>query len=102
MPNFVRVAGVAEIKPGGARRVEIEGHEIALFNVDGRYCAVDAVCPHRGGPVEEGTLDGEQVTCPWHGAVFNVTTGTVLSGPAPTDLRAYPVRLNGENIEIEV
>ena len=102
MGNFVRVAGVGELKPGDAKQVQAEGQEIALFNVDGEYHAVRATCTHRGGPLAEGTLEGEQVTCPWHGAVFNVTTGAVVAGPAGEAIGRYPVRVVGEDVEIEV
>ncbi|MCS6815760.1 MAG: non-heme iron oxygenase ferredoxin subunit [Blastocatellia bacterium] len=102
MGQFVKVARVSEVAPGEARLVEIEGRRIALFNLNGTFHAIDDVCPHRGGPLSEGTLEGEIVVCPWHGARFRISTGEVLSPPATHGVTCYPVRVQGEDIEIEV
>jgi nitrite reductase/ring-hydroxylating ferredoxin subunit len=58
-----------------------DGHEIALFKVNGEIYALDNSCPHQGGPLGEGTMDGSIVSCPWHGWEFNVTTGECLNMP---------------------
>src|SRR5438552_2815804 len=83
MGQFIRVASTADLAPGETRCVEASGKKIALFNLDGSFYAIDNTCTHRGGPLCEGGVSGGEVTCPWHGAVYNFKTGAVLSGPAP-------------------
>ena len=82
--------------------VEIDGKQIALFNADRAVYAIDHNCTHRGGPLAEGLLEGTEVTRPWHGAVFDVTSGAVLGAPAPRDVARYDVRVTGEDIEIQL
>lgn len=102
MTEFVKVAKTGEIAPGEARVVEAAGKRIALFNVGGTFYAIDDACTHRGGPLSEGMVRGTEVTCPWHGAIFDVSTGSVLGPPAPQDLAHYAVRVKGEDIEVEL
>jgi len=102
MGEFIKVARASEIAPGQARAVEVEGKRIALFNVDGTFYAIDDTCTHEGGPLSEGMLADTEVTCPWHGAVYDVTSGAVLAAPAPRDVARYNVRVEGEDIEVEV
>ena len=102
MAEFIKVAGVGDIAPGEARGVEARGKRIALFNIDGTFHAIDDTCTHRGGPLSEGMLMGTEVTCPWHGAVFDVTSGAVRGAPAPRDVAHYAVRVEGQNIEVEL
>ena len=78
----VRVAGVGELGPGENRVVEADGRSIAVFNVEGRYYAIDNVCPHRGGPLGEGDLDGPVIACPWHAWRWDVTSGANVNNPA--------------------
>jgi ferredoxin-NADP reductase/nitrite reductase/ring-hydroxylating ferredoxin subunit len=75
---------------------------IAVFNDGGRFHANDDACTHQGGPLSEGTLDGRVVTCPWHGARFDVTTGAVVSPPARRSVATYPVRVSGPDLLVEV
>ena len=86
----VRVAGAGDVTPGQGRVVEVEGRTIALFNVEGRYYAIDNNCPHRGGPLGEGDLDGATVSCPWHAWRWDVTTGATTNNPA-VKVACYPV-----------
>ena len=102
MPEFVKVATTDQVSPGQAKLVEANGTEIALFNIEGAFHAIDNNCTHVGGPLCEGELDGGEVTCPWHGAVFDVTTGKVLGPPAAEPVNYYNLRLVGSDIEIEV
>ena len=102
MPAFVRVAKSSEIEPGTGKLIKAGGKKIALFNVEGTFHAVDDTCTHRGGPLSEGMLIGNEVTCPWHGAVFDVTTGAVIALPAPRSVASYPVRIEGDDAEVEV
>ena len=102
MAGFVKVAKTGEIAPGQARMVEVEGKRIALFNSEGSFYAIDDTCTHRGGPLSEGEIEGEQVTCPWHGATFNIKSGEVLGPPAPKEVASYNVRVEGTDIEVEV
>ncbi len=102
MAEFVKVAKSDEIDPGQCKLVEIEGRRIALFNVEGSFYAIDDTCTHRGGPLSEGVLNGQEVTCPWHGAVFNVMTAEVLRPPAPRGVARYNVRLAAADIEVEI
>lgn len=102
MAEFLKVAKTEEIAPGQARRVEVHGKRIALFNVDGNLYALDDTCTHRGGPLSEGVIAGELVTCPWHGATFNVRTGEVVGPPARQGVARYSVRVTGIDIEVEV
>ena len=102
MPEFVKVAKTENIPAGQAMMVEVNGKEIALFNVAGSFHAIDNTCTHVGGPLCEGELEGIEVTCPWHGAVFDVTTGQMLGPPAPESVARYSVRVEGSDIEVEV
>jgi 3-phenylpropionate/trans-cinnamate dioxygenase ferredoxin component len=102
MGKLVKVASTADIPPGTGKLVALEGKRIAVFNVDGRYHAIDDTCPHRGGPLSEGELEGEVVTCPWHRSTFNVTTGAVLSAPARDGVSHYSVRDSGGEVSVEV
>jgi 3-phenylpropionate/trans-cinnamate dioxygenase ferredoxin component len=102
MGTLVRVASAEDIPPGSAKLVEVEGKRIAVFNVDGCFYAIDDRCPHRGGPLSEGELEGEVVTCPWHRSTFNVTTGAVLSAPARDGVSHYSVRDSGGEVSVEV
>jgi nitrite reductase/ring-hydroxylating ferredoxin subunit len=70
-----RIAEAKDLPPGVATTVDAAGRTLALFNVDGAFYALDNTCPHRGGPLGEGDLDGAVVTCPWHGWRYDVTTG---------------------------
>jgi nitrite reductase/ring-hydroxylating ferredoxin subunit len=81
-----------QVPPGSALLVGT----VAVFNVAGRPCATQAQCTHQGGPLDEGTLDGSTVTCPWHGSQFNVCTGAVVRGPARDPLETYPVIIEGD------
>src|SRR5262245_14732530 len=78
---------VSDVPPGAALLVGT----VAVFNVSGKLCAAEAKCTHKGGPLNEGALDGSTVTCPWHGSQFNVCTGAVLRGPAGQSLKTYRV-----------
>ncbi|MGH7376111.1 MAG: Rieske (2Fe-2S) protein [Candidatus Methylomirabilales bacterium] len=102
MGKLVKVGSVKEIPPGSAKLVEAEGKRIAVFNVGGRYYAIDDTCPHQGGPLSEGELEGEVVTCPWHGSSFNATTGAVLTPPARKGVSRYTVRDTGGQLSIEL
>ena len=102
MAGFVKVAKTEDLAPGQGKMVEAGGKKIALFNVDGDYCAISDTCTHHGGPLSEGELNGKEVTCPWHGAVFDVTTGEVLGPPAMEGVACYKVRVSGNSIEIEI
>jgi len=102
MPEFIKVATTDEIAPGQAKLVEVGGNKIALFNVGGSFHAIDNTCTHVGGPLCEGEIDGAEVTCPWHGAIFDVTTGQVLGPPAAQSVTRYDVRVNGSALEVEV
>jgi len=89
---------VSDVPPGSA----LLAGNVAIYNVDGRLCATHATCPHRQGPLHEGTLDGSTVTCPWHGSQFDVCTGAVVRGPAQDPLETYPVSVEGDAGRVHV
>ena len=102
MEDFVRVAAVGDIPPGGRLLVEVEGIRIAIFHVDGEYLAIEDVCTHDGGPLVEGELlEGCQVECPRHGARFDIRSGAALSMPAFEPTPTYAVQVAGEDIYVE-
>jgi NAD(P)H-dependent nitrite reductase small subunit len=102
MSTFVSVATIHELAPGHGKLIEIDNKRIALFYVGDHYYAIDDVCPHRGGPLSEGDIAGEAVVCPWHGATFDLGTGAVTRFPASVGVTTYPVRVQGEQIEVAV
>ena len=73
MAGFVKAAKTDEVAPGQGKMVEVSGKKIALFNVEGSFHAIDDTCTHRGGPLSEGSLEGNQVTCAGHGAIGAAT-----------------------------
>ncbi len=102
MSKTVKVAEVTELGPGDGKTVEVEGVSLALFNVDGTYFAIANACTHVGGPLGEGALIGKEVTCPLHGAQFDVTCGKALSGPARGDVKSFPVSLVSNDVIVEL
>jgi nitrite reductase/ring-hydroxylating ferredoxin subunit len=99
---FTKVATTQEVPPGRAKQVAVGGCQVALFNINGTYYAIDNTCPHRGGPLAEGDLAEAEVTCPWHGARFDVRTGSHLSPPAARGVTAFPVQVVGDEIQVDV
>lgn len=101
MAELLKVAETKDVPAGENTAVEVGGKKVALFNVDGNYYAVDDTCTHRGGPLSEGAVEGTRVTCPWHGATFDLTTGDA-SSPAPSGVSCYKVHVEGNDIKIEI
>ena len=100
MPRL-RVAAAGELATGEGRVVEVEGRELALVNVDGVYHCIENACPHRGGPLGEGDLEGRVVSCPWHAWRWDVTTGANTNNPA-VRVAAYPVTVEGGAVFVEL
>lgn len=90
--EFVDVADVSSLAPGQARTVEVRGRRYALCNVDGVFHAVDDACPHRGGPMGAGSLEGHELFCPLHGWPFDVRTGACSTAP-DRPVRTHVVRV---------
>ena len=76
-----RAAKVSEIPPGAIKELQVAGKPVALANVGGKFYAITNTCLHRGGPLGQGQLQGNVVTCPWHGWQFDVTTGKAVMNP---------------------
>ena len=99
MAEYVRVAGTADIPRGSGQVAEVNGHSLAIFNVEGTFYAIDNTCVHRGGPLGEGELEGDVVTCPWHAWQFNVKTGVSVTSPSAS-VKTYSVKVDGSDIKV--
>jgi nitrite reductase/ring-hydroxylating ferredoxin subunit len=90
------------VPSGKAKQVQVDGKTLAVFNVNGVFHVLDDTCPHRGGPLSEGDLEGQEVTCPWHGARFDVTSGAHLCPPARSDVACYKVQIAGDEVQVDL
>ena len=94
-PGFQRAANKKDIKEGSLLGVELEGNKIVLATINGQVFAIDAVCSHKGAPLEEGKLEGYDLTCPWHYAVFDVRNGKVSDRTVwAKNQTSYPVKVD--------
>jgi nitrite reductase/ring-hydroxylating ferredoxin subunit len=95
-----RVCAVSDLPPGGVKC--IDDPAIAVFNVKGTLFAISNICTHAEGLLSEGTIEGEIVECPLHGATFDLRTGEALTPPAVEPVRTFPVIRQGDEIYVEV
>ena len=102
MGRLLKVAETNDVPPGTATAIDLEGRKIALFNRGGAYYAIGDSCTHRGGPLSEGEVEGTVVTCPWHGATYDISTGNALGPPAPQGVASYKVQIDGNDVKIEI
>lgn len=116
MAEFVEAGSIDDISSGEMREISVSGQEILLANIDGKYYAAANRCPHRGGKLSEGKLEGAIVTCPLHGSQFDLTSGKVVrwlkgSGVVsaigkiakhPTDLETYRTQIENGKILVKI
>ena len=95
-----RVCAVSDLPPGEVKH--IDDPAIAVFNVEGTLFAISNICTHAEGLLSEGTIEGEIVECPLHGATFDLRTGEALTPPAVEPVRTFPVIKQGDEIYVEV
>lgn len=100
--EFVEIAPVSELPNGERLFVEIEGKPLVIFNIADRFFSIGDVCSHDDGPVGEGDIEGYNITCPRHGAQFDIRTGKVVQMPAVVDIPAYPVKVVDGMIQVGV
>ena len=100
--EYVEIGPASELPPGQRWFVEVEGKPLVIFNVAGGLFSIADVCSHDDGPVSEGELESYNITCPRHGAQFDVRTGRVIRMPAVVDIPSYPVRVVGGVIQLGV
>src|SRR5207244_10349740 len=96
--GYEKVANTQDLQEGSLLKVEYAGNAVVLSMVNGKVYAIDAVCSHEGGPLEEGTLEDYEVECPWHGSKFDVRTGEVRNPPADTPQSVYEVKVQNNDI----
>jgi len=97
---FEKAASLSEVPAGSLKEVQVGGKTVALANVGGAFFAIDNTCLHRGGPLGEGQLEGNVVTCPWHGWQFNVTTGKAVMNPN-AGVACYRAEVRDDGIYID-
>ncbi len=100
---IVKVAELSEIPNGGCKRVIVKRQKITVFNCDGEFFAIDDTCTHADASLAEGQrLEGCRVSCPLHGAQFDIRTGEALTFPAVVPVQTYKVTVEGDSIMLEV
>ena len=97
----VRVGQAGDVPAGEGRVIETDGRTLAVFNVDGTLYALDNACPHRGGPLGDGDLDGRLVACPWHAWRWDVASGANANNPA-VRVPCFPVTVEGDEIFVDL
>ena len=102
MSDFIKVATLDDVGEGEMYAIDVDGEPVCLTRVEGQIHAFTDNCTHISGPLNDGELEGCVVTCPWHGAQFDVRTGKVLRGPARQDLYTYPVKVEDNTIFISL
>ena len=100
MPEFHKIAKTGDVAPGEVALYEIEGHRVALCNVDGDFHAIEDVCTHDAGPLDQGELAGKEIKCPRHGAKFDVTTGNALTLPAVKPVPKHDVKVKSNDVYV--
>lgn len=100
--NFVALAKTSDVADGQIAVFEVGDKRIALCNVGGTFYAIDDVCTHDGGPLDQGVLEGNLVECPRHGARFDVTSGRAVVLPAVRPVQTYPVEVQGDDVRVDV
>jgi naphthalene 1,2-dioxygenase ferredoxin component len=100
--GWVRAAARSDLAEGEVIGVEVAGHSIALYDVDGNLFATDNICTHAYACLSDGWLDGEVIECPLHAARFDIRNGKVLDPPATEDLKTYPVRIVDDEIQVRL
>jgi nitrite reductase/ring-hydroxylating ferredoxin subunit len=98
---LVRIASLAQLTPGTVGRVEAQGNEYAVCNVNGTVYALDGVCPHAGGSLGEGAVHGHMIVCPWHAWEYDCRTGENDFDPE-VRVSTYPVRIDGDDVFLEL
>ena len=100
MSTWTPVCRIDELPPGKHRVVDADGTQIAVFNLDGQYCAIEDVCTHDGGILTGGSVEGDQIVCPRHGARFSIRTGEALTAPAYEPTATFAVRVADGIIQV--
>jgi len=102
MTEFVRVAAVNDIPDPGKQTLEIDERVVVLLHVQGQFYCIDDVCTHDGGPLGDGCLDGFLISCPRHGAKFDVRSGEAITMPATVDTVAHEVRIEDNQVLVRL
>lgn len=100
MSDWFDVVPVSELTEGSWRSIDLEGTQVAVFNLNGAYYAIEDICTHDGGILTGGALEGEEIVCPRHGARFSVKTGKVLAPPAYEDVSRFPVQVAAGIVQV--
>jgi nitrite reductase/ring-hydroxylating ferredoxin subunit len=96
--DFVKVAESRDIEPSNMKAVDVAGEKVCVINIEGKYYAIGNVCTHVGGSLDQGTPEGYEVECPWHGSKFDVRTGEPTKPPARQAVSTYKVKIEDNNI----
>lgn len=99
MAEFVTIAKITDIASGSGKTILVNGKDIAVFNVNGSFYAIDGTCVHRGGPLGDGELQGKVVTCPWHRWTYDVTTGVSTLNPA-AQVACYKTKIEAGEVQV--
>jgi len=107
--GFAKIGKISDVKVGTMKKFEVEGKEILVSNIGGKYYAINNKCTHRNGDLSQGKLEGNIVTCPKHGSKFDITTGKVVSGPKIpllklkiNDEEKYEIKIDGDSLLVKV
>ena len=102
MTTWQTVAKLSDIPPEKVAVFQVDDHDVAVCNVGGQFYAIDDLCTHDGGSLDQGELDEAEIECPRHGARFDVRTGAATQLPAFQAVETHEVRLDGETIQVGV
>ncbi len=97
---LLRAARKDEVPTGTIREFQVDGKTLAISNIEGKFYAISNTCLHRAGPLGQGVISGQVVTCPWHGWQYDVTTGKVSANPAIA-VSCFPVEVRGEDVWVD-
>lgn len=100
MVQWVSVAQVGEIADKASKTITLNDADVAVFNLDGEYFAIEDLCTHDGGDISGGWVDGDRAVCPRHLAEFSIRTGEALKAPAYEGVHSFPVRVHENVIEV--
>lgn len=100
MAEWTDIAAESEFPPGSCRRIEVDGVAVAIFNIAGRYYAIEDVCSHEAETLSNGRLNGLEISCPRHAARFSLVTGAALSAPAYEPIAVFPVRVENGRVQV--